>query len=93
MAKKKTVKTFDDIIKQMKKCNNCIIVTDKNINYVGNFNEILMLYDKLTLGLVNINPTIEIYTMWRDYFKQLTDLFENHINQLHKKNEEDVKDE
>ena len=48
MAKKKSIKTFDEIIKQLKKSNTCIIVTDKNIDYVGDFSEIVMLYDKLT---------------------------------------------
>ena len=93
MAKKKSIKTFDEIIKQLKKSNTCIIVTDKNIDYVGDFSEIVMLYDKLTLGLVNINPSVETYSSWRDYFNQLADLFEDHIEKLNKKNEEGVKDE
>lgn len=93
MSNKKAINTFDDIINQMKKCNTCLVATEKGIHYVGDYNDVVLLYDQLTSGIVNIGPSIETYTMWRDYFKQLTGLFDEHIDKLNKKNEEGVKDE
>lgn len=87
MAKNKVNKSFEDIIKQMKKSNNCIVVTEKGINYVGDLENIIRLYDSLTLGIINVDPTIDTYILFRDYFKQIANILDNHIKEIENKKE------